>query len=183
MKLFMVMLGCKPKGRFTEQHDIYFGIAENLKELSIYFNDFWPEANGVIHIDAWREVTKVNDFEIEIKEKSKIKKGDKKLFFINLGGYKYNQFDEFHYKVLEVASSKTDAIAASKQLSFFKEYNFKGGESHIDDKYGLDVDDVFSIEDALHKDFKKKYEIVIKTGKNTKEDILHVGYVNLKKLK
>lgn len=183
MKLFMVMLGCKPKGRLTEQHDIYFGIANNLKELVPYFKDFWPESEGVIHIDAWREITKVNDFSIEIIERTKSKKEDKKLFFINLGGYKINQFDEFHYKLLEVAASKTEAISAAKKTQFFKEYNFKGGESHIDDKYGLDVDDIFSIEDALDVRFKKKYKINMKINKGLNEDELHIGYVNLKKLK
>lgn len=183
MKLFMVMLGCKPKGRLTEQHDIYFGIANNLKELVPCFNDFWPESKGVMHIDAWREVTIVNGFSIEIVEKAKAKKSNKKLFFINLGGYKLNEFDEYHYKVLEVAANKTEAITASKKTSFFKDYDFKGGESHIDDKYGLDVDDVFSIEDALDIGFKRKFHINIKANKTLKEDELHIGYLNLKKLK
>jgi hypothetical protein len=26
MKLYMTMLGCKPEGRFTGQHDIFFGL-------------------------------------------------------------------------------------------------------------------------------------------------------------
>ena len=29
----MVLLGCRPPGRFTEQHDIFFGIGNSLKEL------------------------------------------------------------------------------------------------------------------------------------------------------
>ena len=33
MKLFMLLLGCLLKGRNTEQHDIFFGIAETLKDL------------------------------------------------------------------------------------------------------------------------------------------------------
>ena len=33
LKLYMVMLGCTPEGRFTEQHDIFFGIGYSLKEL------------------------------------------------------------------------------------------------------------------------------------------------------
>lgn len=53
VNLHMVMLGCTPKGRFTEQHDIFFGIGSNLKELVPDMKDFWPEAKGRIHIDAW----------------------------------------------------------------------------------------------------------------------------------
>jgi len=57
LKLFMVLLGCKPEGRHIEQHDIFFGIGYNLKELVPAMKEYWP--GGRIHIDAWREV---NDF-------------------------------------------------------------------------------------------------------------------------
>ena len=50
--LYMIMLGCTPKGRFTEQHDIFFGIGTSLKELVADMKSFWPEAKGKIHIDA-----------------------------------------------------------------------------------------------------------------------------------
>lgn len=52
VKLYMLMLGCKPKGRFTEQHDIFFGIGNSLKDLIPQMKIFWPEAKGQIHIDA-----------------------------------------------------------------------------------------------------------------------------------
>lgn len=179
----MVMLGCKPKGRLTEQHDVFFGIAENLKDLIPHFNTFWPESNGEIHIDAWREITNVNGFEIKITSKQTQLNNKNSLFFINLGGYKPNQFDEFHYKLITVAKSKTEAISHSKQTSFFTDYNFKGGLSHIDDKYGVDVDDAFSIEEALPQYFKEKYSILISKTNVFNEDKLNIGYLNLKKLK
>lgn len=40
LKLYMVMLGCTPEGRFTEQHDIFFGIGYSLKELIPKMNLF-----------------------------------------------------------------------------------------------------------------------------------------------
>ena len=51
----MVLLGSKPKGRNTEQHDVFFGIAHSLEELYPDLAGFWPDAKG-LHIDAWREV-------------------------------------------------------------------------------------------------------------------------------
>ncbi len=68
-KLYMVMLGCRPEGRCTEQHDIFFGIGKSLKELLPDMKNFWPEAKGRIHIDAWREVTQVDNYKIEILDK------------------------------------------------------------------------------------------------------------------
>ena len=60
-KLFMLLLGCKPKGRHTEQHDLFFTISENLKETIPAIKEFWPDS-GSIHIDTWREVTEADGF-------------------------------------------------------------------------------------------------------------------------
>ena len=70
MKLYMILLGCRPNGRFTEQHDIFFGIGNSLKELIPQMKAFWPEAKGKIHIDSWREVTTVDNCKIEIVSKN-----------------------------------------------------------------------------------------------------------------
>ena len=99
MKLYMIMIGCRPKGRFTEQHDIFFGIGNSLSELVPQMKAFWPEAKGKIHIDAWREVTVVDNHKIDIVSKVDSVANDSQLFFINLGGYKENEFEEYHYKI------------------------------------------------------------------------------------
>ena len=67
-KLYMIMLGCKPKGRHTEQHDIFFTIGKSLKEAVPHIKNFWPQG-GTIHIDAWREVTCIDGFKISIKKR------------------------------------------------------------------------------------------------------------------
>jgi hypothetical protein len=46
MKLFMVLIGCKPEGRHTEQHDIFFGIAQTLADLVPQLKSFWPGKNS-----------------------------------------------------------------------------------------------------------------------------------------
>jgi Domain of Unknown Function (DUF1543) len=183
--LHMVMLGCTPKGRLTEQHDIFFGIGPHLKNLVPDMKNFWPEANGIMHIDCWRTITNVNGYAIEIKSKTEYKKQgpNLKLFFINLGGYKQNEFEEYHYKVLVVATSKSQAIKEAKQTTFYEHTGFKGAESHIDDKYGIDVDDIFEIDDVLSPELKLNYFIHISAQpNNTKQDTLHIGYLKLAKL-
>ena len=98
LKLFMLMLGCTPPGRHIEQHDIFFGIAHTLKDLVPEIKAYWPEPQR-IHIDAWREVNKVEDFHIKIIPRSAdqpVIEQDNKLFFINLGGYQENKFEEQH---------------------------------------------------------------------------------------
>lgn len=47
LKLFMLLLGCKPPGRHTEQHDIFFGIAASLRDLVPEIQAFWPELQKI----------------------------------------------------------------------------------------------------------------------------------------
>ncbi|MCM5661653.1 DUF1543 domain-containing protein [Galbibacter mesophilus] len=182
-KLFMVMLGCKPEGRFTEQHDIFFGIGSSLKELVPAMKSFWPEAKGQIHIDAWREVTSVDGYKITIQERSENDTSEDQLFFVNLGGYKENEFEEYHYKILAVTKTKAEAIKKSKATTFYKHCGFKGAESHIDDKYGVDVDDIYNIEEMLSNEFKEKYQLSYTQMDTISEDEMHVGYVKIASLK
>ena len=180
----MVMLGCKPAGRFTEQHDIFFGIGKTLKELIPQMKGFWPEAKGKIHVDAWREVTMVNNFSIEIIAKKVLAEPLlDNLFFINLGGYKENEFEEYHYKILTIAENLSSASKNAKATTFYKHCGFKGATSHIDDKYGIDVDDIYNVADILPVHYKDHYSLKITKVKTFfEEDQLHIGYLKLDKL-
>jgi len=184
-KFFMLLLGCKPPGRHTEQHDVFFGIANNLNELIPEINAFWPEAT-VIHIDVWREVTTVNGFQISILPKGEqtddTNTPDNKLFFVNLGGYLENKFEEQHYFVLTVKPDKAQAFKEAKETLFYKHNHIKGASSHIDDKYGVDVDDLYEIDEVLSPTQKEKYRIKILPASVIKEDELHIGYLQLNRL-
>jgi hypothetical protein len=183
-KLFMLMLGCRPAGRNTEQHDMFFAIGEEVSDLVPAIKAFWPEAKGNIHVDAWREVTQVNGFRIKVVPKAAIptEAGSDKLFFLNLGGYKPGEFDEFHYKMLAVAQDQAGAVQQAKQTAFYKHTGFKGATSHIDDKFGVDVDEVFEVKDILIAEDKQQFRIEITPGIADAEDELHLGYFQLHKL-
>lgn len=182
LKLFMVIIGCTPNGRFTEQHDVFFGIGKTLRELVPQMQAFWKEAEGKIHIDAWREIKNVDDYIVLIDEKKHIEEGNNKLFFLNLGGYKENEFEEYHYKIVTAAKDKGEAIRNSKQTAFYKHCGFKGAESHIDDKYGIDVDDLYEIEDILPDEIKNKYSISVLPADSKTKDELHIGYLKIDRL-
>lgn len=181
-KLFMVLIGCKPQGRYTEQHDIFFGVGSTLSELVPQMQAFWPEAKGKFHIDAWREVTQVDGFAIEIKDGAAAEGYGQHLFFINLGGYRPGAFDELHHKMLIVAPDSAKAIARAKQSSFYEAEGFKGAESHIDDKYTLDVDDIYAVKDMLPTLFHKPYHIAVTERSAGPDDRQHIGYLKLSKL-
>lgn len=186
LRLYMLLLGATPPGRHTEQHDFFFSIAGSLQELVPLIKAFWPEAGERIHIDGWREVKMVDGYRIQVilKDQPPVGEQSKKLFFINLGGYQPNKLEEQHYTVLTVQEERGAAIAKSKKTIFYRTNSTSdpGGGSHIDDKYGIDVDDVYEIEDILSPELKEKYRILISPAGDLPEDEIHLGYLKLSKL-
>lgn len=182
MKLFYVIIGCTPKGRHTEQHDAFFGIAEHIRDLVSEIINFWPEAQGILHVDAYREVTIADGYRVEVIEKTE-KSTEETLFFFNLGGYLPNVLQEFHHQMLVVENNLAQATKKVKATPFFKDYHQpNGASSHIDDKYALDVDDVFAVEDILPASQKANYSLRLTKTEDKTEDIIYNGYFKLNQL-
>lgn len=178
-KLYMLLIGATPPERNIEQHDVFFGIGDSIKDLIPDVEAFWP-GNNKLHFDAWCEVTNVNGYKIVVVLKNESKQNSAfKLFFINLGGYKQNEFEEFHYKMVIAGADKSEAINISKQTAFFRHTGFKGATSHIDDKFGVDVDDIYEITDILPAVTKEKYSLLITPSDSLAEDEIHLGYFKL----
>ena len=78
-----------------------------------------------------------------------------------------------------VATTKAEAIKKAKQTTFYKHYDFKGATSHIDDKYGVDVDDIHAIEEILLEKFKSEYRLQIKKTNVISEDEKQIGYLKI----
>ncbi|CAM3480642.1 hypothetical protein GCM10016272_07520 [Psychrobacter glaciei] len=190
--LFMVQLGGRPKGRLIEQHDMFFGVANQVSELIDDINHHWPEVKNKWHIDSYRAITKVGNHSIKLVE-SATSDGNNglKLFFINLGGYQQGSFEEFHYKLLIVAATQADAVKQAKQSVFYKEFTFKDKDSpfnaasHIDDKFAVDVDDIYNVNDLI-----SNVQILIEpiphdshALANPDDDKEYVGYLSIKNLR
>lgn len=186
MKLYMLLLGSKAPGRHVEQHDFFFGIAASLKELVPDIKTFWKNTGSTLHVDGWREVGHVDGYRIKVilKEEANVLT-EHRLFFINLGGYQSGKLEEQHYTILTVQTERAAAIQQSKKTVFFRNNTIagmKGANSHIDDKYGIDVDDIYNIEDMLSSELKEKYHIEITPAEGLPEDEVHLGYFRLEKL-
>ena len=185
MKLYLLLLGAEAPGRNIEQHDYFFGIAEDLKDLVPAVKAFWPEAGSSLHIDGWREVTRVENCSIQVApQDDETPAPADKLFFLNLGGYTGGKLEEQHYIVLTVQPGRAEAVQAAKKSVFFKTNSLKGiATAHIDEKYGVDVDNIYQVEDLLLPTFKEKYRILIGDGTELPEDEIHLGYFRLDKIK
>ena len=183
MKLFYTILGATPKGRNTEQHDVFFGIAEKLKDLVPAMKKFWPEAKGKIHVDCYQEVRFVDGYEVKIVKKSDQISKDH-LFFINLGGYDPGRFEELHEQFLMVGTSMAQVVRKVKKTDFYKKMDFPGAVSHIDDKYGVDIDDIFRVNDILPEEMREKYTVILEQATcEDQKNITHIGYLKIDKIK
>ena len=192
LTLFMVQLGGRPKGRLIEQHDIFFGIANQVSELVDDINQHWPEVKNKWHIDSYRAISKVDNYAIKLVESSSPVESTNglKLFFINLGGYQRGSFEEFHYKLLIVAATQADAIKQAKQSEFYKAFTYKDKESpfnaasHIDDKFEVDIDDIYNVNDLI-----SNVRLLIEPITNESHELVnaddkeYVGYLSIKNLR
>ena len=211
MKLFMLKIGARPQGRLIEQHDVMFVIANSLSETIESINQHWPAVKNNWHLDAWREVKRVGDYQILLSKDSlskdnaladnifaddrvdnKLDSHGKQLYFVNLGGYLPGQFEEFHYKTLVVAETLGKATAQVKKTAFYQDYTFdnvdttKSGvaTSHVDDKHQLDLDDIHCVADLLPNDVALVIQPLTEPEKNQlPDDALHIGYLSLKQIK
>lgn len=178
MKLFYVILGGTPAGRNIEQHDVFFGIADCLEDLVPEMKAFWTGVK--IHVDCWQEVRFADGYELKITEKTSQKTAEQ-LFFVNLGGYQRGHFQEFHEQHLMVAKSMAEVIKRVKQTAFYKNMGFEKAVSHIDDKHGVDIDDIYNVNDLLPTETKKKYSIILEKSQcENQENEMNIGYLKLK---
>ncbi|QKJ32924.1 DUF1543 domain-containing protein [Mucilaginibacter mali] len=183
LKLHMVLLGSKAPGRNVEQHDFFFGIGTSLAGLLPAMREFWPEAGDSLHIDGWREVTQVEGYRVNILDKPQADPHNRRrLFFINLGGYQSGKLEEQHYTLLTVQEDRKQAVKASTGTDFFKTASIekvKAAAAHIDEKYGIDVDEIYHIEDLLSPGCKALYHIELLPDQSSATDEIHLGYLKL----
>ena len=180
--LYMLLLGASYPGRTIEQHDMFFSIGTSPASLVPEIRAYWPEAGAKLHVDAWRRVSQVDGYDISVVPRSDASSNPVQLFFLNLGGYKANEFDEYHYRMLVAATDKGTAIQQAKQTAFYRHTGYKGAESHIDDRFGVDVDDIVEINEILAAPIKAKYSLRIIPATEHRTDELHLGYFKLDKL-
>lgn len=175
MKLFMLKIGARPPGRLIEQHDVMFVIANSLSETIESVNQHWPAVKNNWHLDAWREVKRVGDYQILLSKQSLSKDGlskdnaladniladdrvdnkldsqGKQLYFVNLGGYLPGQFEEFHYKTLVVAETLGKATAQVKKTAFYQDYTFDNVDTAKSGVATSHVDDKHQLDlDDIH---------------------------------
>ena len=148
--LFLVVVGGRSPKANIELHDVRWVIGSKIEDTFDQLRNDWFGSNNGFHIDSYKKIDSIDGYKINLINKesmepqNKISKkwriSNKKLWFVNIGGYDPNSMQEKHEFGLVVASSFSEAKnkAKSKWLIDCK-------KKHKDDIYVVedftDVDD------------------------------------------
>lgn len=184
LRLFAIELGCTPKGRNKEQHDIFFAVSDSIQDVYLHqrIRQFWADA-GKIHIDAYVEITHADGYDISVVLKSDttvVGESGKNLWFLNLGGYTKDYFGEHHQTLFLVEEKIKDAIGRAMQSPFvgrMDELSEKAVPHPDNNKRLADVDGEINIGDYLDD-----YKIIFKRNQDGIDSILQpaiTGYLKI----
>lgn len=181
--LWLLQLGATVPGRLTEQHDVFIDIAPNLASMSTSIKNFWRGCKS-IHLDGFERIEYADGHKITVVPAQMEKSQSLNLFFINLGGYRVNSAVEWHHQILVVAENMAEAIRKAKKSDFYKSMSVPGGPSHIDNRYGIAIDEVFNVNDILPPFTRSSFNLIIEpvTAENILPNRAGAGYFKLNEL-
>ena len=122
--LFLVVVGGKSPKANIELHDVRWVIGTKIEDTFDQLrNDWFGSING-FHIDSYRKIDSIDGYKINLiyeenrEVKNKILENEtianKKLWFVNIGGYDLNSMQKKHEFGLVVASSPSGAKNKAK---------------------------------------------------------------------
>ena len=171
--LFLVVVGGRSPKANIELHDVRWVIGTKIEDTFDQLRNDWFGSNNGFHIDSYKKIDSIDGYKINLRNKvnresknkilKKVRISDKKLWFVNIGGYDPSSMQEKHEFGLVVASSPSEAKnkAKSKWLIDCK-------KKHKDDISAIgsftDIDDCEVIKNI------KNWEIVLTPNANNLEE-------------
>ena len=135
-KLFVVVVGGYPDGAHVEVHDVRFTVGHKIEDC---FDDlkkqWWGDNPARFHLDAWGPLTWADGFGVSIRQEKP--EGDFRLWFVNLGGYLPDRFEELHKNVFVVAQDK--ASAKKRALAMAQEWVSPHRDALLDVEMAIDI--------------------------------------------
>ena len=122
--LFLVVVGGRSPKANIELHDVRWVIGSKIKDTFDQLRNDWFGSYNGLHIDSYKKIDSIDGYKINLRNKesrepqNKIsKKGrisNKKLWFVNIGGYDPTSMQEKHEFGLIVASCPSEAKNKAK---------------------------------------------------------------------
>ena len=122
--LFLVVVGGRSPKANIELHDVRWVIGTKIEDTFDQLRNDWFGSNNGLHIDSYKKIDSIDGYKINLrnkenaKPKNKIFKqeiiSNKKLWFVNIGGYDPTSMQEKHEFGLLVASNPSEAKNKAK---------------------------------------------------------------------
>ncbi len=107
--LYLVILGGRTCQSNIEIHDARWVCGDKIEDTFSQLTSQWLGLKNGLHIDSYLKICYIDGYEIILNKESKSLRSNKKLWFVNLGGYSPKELYEFHKITLVVASSSGSA--------------------------------------------------------------------------
>lgn len=174
-KLFAVYLGGKADGCNIELHDVVFVVGHCIEETYPLLAKKWFGNLHQLHIDSYIHLKNVDGYKIILSKERSSNNCSKKLFFINLGAYKRNEFTEYHQSAFYAAEDAAEAIRKAKSELC------QGLETiHKDDVVLLDhVTQEYDIDDILEIENIDEYHISLTPTSSLEKDLPISAYLRI----
>ena len=122
--LYLVVLGGRANKANIELHDVRWVVGSRIEDTYDTLRNDWFGSPKGLHIDSYKKIKYLDGYKINIRnvENLKIKNNkfsdksnsNKKLWFVNIGGYDPSSLQEKHEFGLVIASNKLEAINIAK---------------------------------------------------------------------
>ena len=122
--LFLVVVGGRSPKANIELHDVRWVIGTKIEDTFDQLRNDWFGSNNGLHIDSYKKVDSIDGYKINLRNKvnresknktlKKERISNKKLWFVNIGGYDPSSMQEKHEFGLVVASSSSEAKNKAK---------------------------------------------------------------------
>ncbi len=131
--------GRSPKANI-ELHDIRWVIGSKIEDTFDQLRNDWFGSYSGLHIDSYKKIESIDGYKINLRNKEnnepknkffkKEKFSNKKLWFVNIGGYDPSSMQEKHEFSYVVASSPSEAKTKAKSKCIIDSQ-----KKHTDDIY------------------------------------------------
>ena len=122
--LFLVVVGGRSPKANIELHDVRWVIGSKIEDTFDQLRNDWFGSDNGLHIDSYKKIDTIDGYKINLRNKenneqknkilTKDKISNKKLWFVNIGGYDPSSMQEKHEFGLIVASSPSEAKTKAK---------------------------------------------------------------------